>query len=1153
MPLPSDPFILPKSLFTSLKTLSTTKYTSILPSHQSPSDILNTTSKITFPPNSLITYPTQSFPPSTLKFYSPLIKLLDTSFGLLGRNIRYRPKHVTSSNSTTCTQSSEWWFDTVLNLNFKDVYGEGRIVEYVINNKSIGEVRDVCKGGSRSVINEIDYDIQVEVIINCADFDGLFLGKCDEVEDIFEKGSGGREFERNKEWEVYRNRILRLFEGRREEFYPRQFGRILFTFPNPKSPSNLKAKVKLCTIPERTQTGRRPYIDADYEFHTIYNTEGESNIIDVDLDDCYLLGDITDSITSWHTSKGYYIPQNIYCTTNTQEEQSNLKKKPLRACHLCRVIDPKQGGSYKRCKNVQVKGGERVQCVKLWCGECSDSSKIKPCCTLTCPCISCKWSSLTRQESTHPSGCPACSLPLTSDLAELKRCVLCRKWFHNKCAVWEDRLQKDLKGEYGRKQVDSRRANASSNVGRIVCYGCTVDKGLGGFGGWLKNGVGLEGGVEVFTLGFTRGYGKSDWREVAGGGEMESDSEIEESEEEQKRKKIGGGLDSDSDSDSDSDDDIFVKKPKPPPPTKQTPQQPAGRIPGILYIGDTDDVMCEESKQEGGLHDWLTIIPYRQRKPGHRVLHAIHGRGEYVENAGPARVKVDFDDGGVKIMWAAEVEVVGNIEDAIYTEEEFREVEEERKRKAQKEKDEKEAQKKIKLDKKKESGEKEEERRKIEKEKRERIKWKIIVQKEKERKEREEKKRKRELDGDSTEEGWEGAGTGKIRLKDIPGSSRKIGMIVSVKDKPGEFVIVEHKANGKGGFYYVKYKVFGSEEVLKFKSTDIFVDSSCFETETEAKKEEESGADDDVMDVVSDDSVAESDSSEMSSSEDENTDDEFYGVSTRVKNNNPAMITNVTLPSDRMKSKNLAMGRATRCMPYEPGTMFSKKTELREESCAPTNNFNLNLRQTSSLLTAAKQEKATSVRAARASQRRMFKDDTILGMNIERMNVREPKLRFARSGIHGWGVFSQETIPKDALITEYRGELIRTGGIADRREQEYERTKVGSDYMFRIDDNWICDATKKGAMARYINASCDPNCRTQIVEVNKVKKICIYALRQIEFGEELVYDYKFPIERDKEERIRCYCGAARCKQWMNWDFRWEDDESEEEDEFLGLG
>lgn len=78
-------------------------------------------------------------------------------------------------------------------------------------------MRDVCKGGSRSVINEIDYDIQVEVIINCTDFDGLVLGKCDEVENIFEEGSGGREFERNKEWEVYRNRILRLFEGRREE------------------------------------------------------------------------------------------------------------------------------------------------------------------------------------------------------------------------------------------------------------------------------------------------------------------------------------------------------------------------------------------------------------------------------------------------------------------------------------------------------------------------------------------------------------------------------------------------------------------------------------------------------------------------------------------------------------------------------------------------------------------------------------------------------------------------------------------------------------------------------------------------------------------------------------------------------------------------
>ena len=38
------------------------------------------------------------------------------------------------------------------------------------------------------------------------------------------------------------------------------------------------------------------------------------------------------------------------------------------------------------------------------------------------------------------------------------------------------------------------------------------------------------------------------------------------------------------------------------------------------------------------------------------------------------------------------------------------------------------------------------------------------------------------------------------------------------------------------------------------------------------------------------------------------------------------------------------------------------------------------------------------------------------------------------------------------------------------------------------------------------------------------KKIVIYSKRRIEPGEELTYDYKFPIENDK---IPCTCGAAK--------------------------
>ena len=37
------------------------------------------------------------------------------------------------------------------------------------------------------------------------------------------------------------------------------------------------------------------------------------------------------------------------------------------------------------------------------------------------------------------------------------------------------------------------------------------------------------------------------------------------------------------------------------------------------------------------------------------------------------------------------------------------------------------------------------------------------------------------------------------------------------------------------------------------------------------------------------------------------------------------------------------------------------------------------------------------------------------------------------------------------------------------------------------------------------------------------KRIVIYAHRNIDAGEEVTYDYKFPIEDDK---IPCLCGAA---------------------------
>jgi len=57
--------------------------------------------------------------------------------------------------------------------------------------------------------------------------------------------------------------------------------------------------------------------------------------------------------------------------------------------------------------------------------------------------------------------------------------------------------------------------------------------------------------------------------------------------------------------------------------------------------------------------------------------------------------------------------------------------------------------------------------------------------------------------------------------------------------------------------------------------------------------------------------------------------------------------------------------------------------------------------------------------------------------------------------------------------------------------------------MFRLDEDRVIDATLSGGLARYINHSCNPNCVTEIVEVDREYRIIIFAKRRINRGEEV--------------------------------------------------
>jgi hypothetical protein len=173
---------------------------------------------------------------------------------------------------------------------------------------------------------------------------------------------------------------------------------------------------------------------------------------------------------------------------------------------------------------------------------------------------------------------------------------------------------------------------------------------------------------------------------------------------------------------------------------------------------------------------------------------------------------------------------------------------------------------------------------------------------------------------------------------------------------------------------------------------------------------------------------------------------------------------------------------------------------------------------------------ASQANGPTAARQREGRREARVDGRLEQGGFGKKRLRFARSGIEGWGVFTDESLAPGDGVLEYRGVVVGNC-VADARERLY-RAQRRDDYQFRIDACTVVDATLKGSLARYVNHSCDPNCFTQIVEYGAKKKIVIYARKRIEAGEELTYDYKFAIEEDAA-KLPCACGAVRCKGWMN--------------------
>ena len=131
------------------------------------------------------------------------------------------------------------------------------------------------------------------------------------------------------------------------------------------------------------------------------------------------------------------------------------------------------------------------------------------------------------------------------------------------------------------------------------------------------------------------------------------------------------------------------------------------------------------------------------------------------------------------------------------------------------------------------------------------------------------------------------------------------------------------------------------------------------------------------------------------------------------------------------------------------------------------------------------------------------------------------------SPIHGQGVFALRRIRKGQRLIEYIGERI-TPEAADLRYDDDAMDNPHT-FLFTVDAQTIIDAAVGGNEARFINHSCDPNCEAVITG----KKIFIHALRGIEPGTELAYDYQYERtgknDGELEKFYVCKCGADHCR------------------------
>ncbi|KAH8080289.1 SET domain-containing protein [Cristinia sonorae] len=180
---------------------------------------------------------------------------------------------------------------------------------------------------------------------------------------------------------------------------------------------------------------------------------------------------------------------------------------------------------------------------------------------------------------------------------------------------------------------------------------------------------------------------------------------------------------------------------------------------------------------------------------------------------------------------------------------------------------------------------------------------------------------------------------------------------------------------------------------------------------------------------------------------------------------------------------------------------------------------------------------------------------------------RQVAVNIQKTANKGWGIFAAQYIPAHTFLGIYSGEYV-TDREGEHRGSLYNN--FGRSYLFDLDFWYLkhdgeddvkftIDAFHAGNFTRYLNHSCDPNCKINAVYINEANRdkplITIFTCQNVRSGEELCFSYHgSEDEEEEEEQVRkskkkkqkgkakektlapvyaaCMCGARNCRGSM---------------------